>query len=754
MRALAIGAGAFSAAVFAANYVLPSNALIPLAIALVIAGILLLLARRKWLRAVVISVFSIAFGLTVFAAYTARTTLPAKTLSGQTLEMDAVLLDYPIVYDGYCRAEVRLTGELPHLKALLYDNNKDLVNAEPGAHLHFTAKLKAADTRYGKDYDYYNSKGIYLTASGKSNIGVDDEALYLPAIPAKINKALAGRISEIFPDDTAGFMRSVMLGDKSELYNDLPHYTALTRAGFMHIAAVSGMHVAFLVSLILLVFGKSRRSSLGCIVLLWCFVLVTGATPSAVRAGFMQSLLLLAPVFRRENDPATSLTSVLALILLVNPHAAASVSLQLSFGAMAGILCFSSRINALFMSLVHNKRLRRALRYPIGAAASSLAVMVFTVPLTAIHFGYVSVLSPIMNIFALWAVSLCFCGGFIACALSLLSLPVACFAAALVSVPVHYIYWLAGLISKVPFALVYLENAPCAWWLVVSYIFIIAAAFSRVKAVYKLTVPAALSLLSLLLVLTAIKLDYQRGDGCIAVLDVGQGQSIAVTSPDSSVLIDCGGGAKQRRAGETAAAYLISRGRTELDALVLTHLHADHANGVAQLMEMVDVKRIIMPKDRLDGEWLLEPILASAARHDTEITYISADTNMSIGGVELELFAPQQAGDANERGLMCIATLGGDYDVLVTGDAPFAAERKLLKTHDIEDTEVYVVGHHGSKYSSCDELVESIGADTAVISVGYNTYGHPTQEVLDRLAANDYNVYRTDLDGCVELRVW
>lgn len=754
MRSLAIGAGAFSTAVFAANYILPLNALIPLVIALVIIGILLLLMRRKWLRAVVIAAFSLAVGLTVFVAYTARTTVPAKELSGQTLEIDAVLLDYPIVYDGYCRAEVRLTGELPHLKALLYDNNKDLVGVEPGARLHLTAKLKAADTRYGKDYDYYNSKGIYLTASGKSNISVDNEAMYLPALPAKINRALAGRISEIFPADTAGFMRSVMLGDKSELYNDLPHYAALTRAGFMHIAAVSGMHVAFLVSLILLIFGKSCRSSLGCIALLWSFVFVTGAGPSAVRAGFMQSLLLLAPVFRRENDPATSLTSVLALILLVNPHAAASVSLQLSFGAMAGILCFGSRINALFMSLVHSRKLRRVLRYPIGAASSSLSVMVFTVPLTAIHFGYVSVLSPIMNILALWAVSLCFCGGFIACALSLLSMPTACFAAALVSIPVHYIYWLAGLISKVPFALVYLENALYTWWLVISCVFIVAAALSRMKAVYKIAVPTALSLVSLLAVLTFVKLDYQRGDGCVAVLDVGQGQSIAVMSPDNSILIDCGGGAKQRRAGETAAAYLISRGRTELDALVLTHLHADHANGVAQLMEMVDVKRIIMPKDRLDGEWLLEPILASAASHGTEITYISADTDMSIGGIELELFAPQQAGDANERGLMCIATLGGDYDVLVTGDAPFAAERKLLKTHDIENTEVYVVGHHGSKYSSCDELVESIGADTAVISVGYNTYGHPTREVLDRLAANDYNVYRTDLDGCVELRVW
>lgn len=754
MRVLAVGAGAFSVAVFAANYLLPMNTLIPLALALAALGTVLLFARRRWLRGAVIAAFALALGLGVFYVHSLRTTVPARELSEQTVEIDAVLLDYPAVYDNYCRAEIRLTGELPHLKALLYDNNKSLVNAKPGARLHLTAKLKAADVRYGKDYDYYNSKGIYLTASGKSKISMDAPSSPLSGWPARIKHALAERISEIFPADTAGFMRSAMLGDKSELYNDLPHYVALTRSGFMHIAAVSGMHVAFLVSLVQLVFGKTRRSSLGCIALIWCFVLVTGASPSAVRAGFMQSLLLLAPVFRRENDPITSLTSILALLLLANPHSASSVSLQLSFGAMAGILCFGSRMNTLLVQLVRSRRMRRILKYPIGVAASSLSVMAFTVPLTAIHFGYVSVLSPIMNILALWAVSLCFCGGFIACALSLIFTPLGIFAAALVSWPVRYIYLLAGLISKVPFALVYFENKLILPWLILSYALIIISAFSRASAACKLAVPALLSVVALSLALGVVKLDYMRGDGSVAVLDVGQGQSLALISPDSAVLIDCGGGAKQRRAGETAAAYLISRGRTELDALVLTHLHADHANGVLQLMEMCKVKRIIMPVNPNDDDGLLEPILASAHEHGTEIIYISTDVSMSLGGICLELFAPQEAGDANERCLMCLATFGEDYDMLVTGDAPAEAELSLISTHEIRDTELFIVGHHGSKNSNSEELIKGIGADTAVISVGYNNYGHPTQQTLDRLAANDYNVYRTDANGCVELRIW
>ena len=91
--------------------------------------------------------------------------------------------------------------------------------------------------------------------------------------------------------------------------------------------------------------------------------------------------------------------------------------------------------------------------------------------------------------------------------------------------------------------------------------------------------------------------------------------------------------------------------------------------------------------------------------------------------------------------------------MLVTGDINKAAEHELLAAHDLSDLELLIVGHHGSRYSSCGELLGSIGADTAVISVGYNKFGHPTYETLERLVAYGYTVYRTDQNGTVEIRV-
>lgn len=751
MRRLATGAIAFSAAVFAANYVLPLGSLLICAAVMAALGALLLLSRRRWLRGVEIAMFAAALGLTVFALHARRTAIPARELDGQTVTIDATLLDYPDVYSGYCRAEVRLGGELPHLKALLYDNKMQLAGAEPGQKLTLTARLRAADTRYGKDYDYYNAKGIYLTASSKSDIVLTDGGFSFSALPARARRGVAALTKAIFPADTSGFMRSVMLGDKSTLYDNTALYLALSRSGFMHVAAVSGMHVSFLVGFLQYILGRTRRSSLLCIALIWCFVAMTGAGPSAVRAGFMQSMLLIAPVVRRENDPATSLSTVLALVLLQNPHAAASVSLQLSFGAMAGILCFGGRISVLMSSLVRSDRLRRVLRYPLGAASVSLAVMVVTVPITAIHFGSVSVLSPLMNIAALWAVSLCFCGGFASCALALIWRPLGVWAAWLVSWAARYIAAAAKLVSSVPFAVLYFDNEMAVWWLVLTYALVLVAVFTRAGAAYKLICPAAFSAAALAVMLVSAKLYYSHGPGTIAVLDVGQGQSIAVMSGDSTVMIDCGGGAKQQRAGETAGAYLLSRGRDRIDALVLTHLHSDHANGVQMLMEMVDVDTLYLPIEPNDDDGLLEPILTSAAAHGTTVVYISADTGVDFGNINLTLYAPAEAGDANERCIMCLASIG-DYDMLVTGDAPAAAEREFISAHPLHDAELFIAGHHGSKYSNSVDLIESIGAHTTVISVGYNSYGHPTQQTLERLSYFGYNIYRTDLNGSVEIR--
>ena len=752
MRVLAWAALAFSAAIFAANYILKLSTLPVIAGVLMLCGVLLILRRERWLRGLISALIAAGLGLLWFYGHYQLTSAPAHELDGTEAHISGRVLEYPTVYDDYCRVRIKTAGDgIRGLEALVYDSSMSIAAAKPGDIVSFNGVIRSADVRYGEDYDYYNSRDIYLIINTRSDVSVADGGKYIPALPARLNHAIGESIGRIFPADTQAFMRSLMLGDKSELYNDTSLYLAMTRAGFMHTVAVSGMHIAFLVGLLQLLMGSTRKSSLICIAMVWLFVLVTGSPHSAVRAGVMQTILLLAPLVRRENDPVTSLSTALAVILLINPYAAASVGLQLSFGAMAGILCFSHGLNAAFTAKLPEGRFGNILRGILSTVAGSLAAMVFTVPLIAIHFGYIQILSPITNVMALWAVSVCFCGGYFACALGALLHALGVAAAWIVSWFARYIILVCRLVSSVSFAVIYISSAVFVIWLVLSYVLFSIWALTEGKA-RRFFIPAGLSALLLTGCIFTARLSYRSYEGVFAALDVGQGQCLTVTAGDHALMIDCGSTGTLDNAGDVAAEYLSARGVGKIDLLLLTHLHADHANGVERLMETVRVDKIIMPIDPEDDDGVLDGILRAAEKQATDILFLSKDLSFSIDKIKVRLFAPGDTGSINERCLSGVISIG-DYDMLVTGDSPKSVEKELVDSYNLSGIELYIAGHHGSRYSSSGELLKELGGETAIVSVGYNTYGHPTYETLERLAAYGYNIYRTDLNGTIEIRI-
>ena len=123
-----------------------------------------------------------------------------------------------------------------------------------------------------------------------------------------------------------------------------------------------------------------------------------------------------------------------------------------------------------------------------------------------------------------------------------------------------------------------------------------------------------------------------------------------------------------------------------------------------------------------------------------------------FGDIRLLFFAEKTDGEGNERCMPLIVSVD-DYDVIISGDAPEAKEKTLADRADLSGIEAVVVGHHGSKTSSCEEYLSEMAGGSAIISVGKNSYGLPSPEVLERLERFGYTVYRTDLNGNVELRI-
>ena len=151
---------------------------------------------------------------------------------------------------------------------------------------------------------------------------------------------------------------------------------------------------------------------------------------------------------------------------------------------------------------------------------------------------------------------------------------------------------------------------------------------------------------------------------------------------------------------------------------------------------------------RVEAQYM--SITALAEEKGIETLFLAEDGDVTFGESALRIYAPLGSGGANEEGLSVLCT-AGDFDGLITGDMNDTVEKRLIKYGALPDLELLVAGHHGSKYATSEELLLATTPELAVISVGYNTYGHPAPETLERLAAAGCAIYRTDWQGTVTI---
>lgn len=757
MRRAAWFCGSISAAVFLAFYLLPVSVLLPAAgfCALLSAGSLLFLQDKARLRAH-LALMGAALGLMCFWTQEHFSAAPSDALAGEKRTITVRAVDWPDFYESSEYVTVRiLDDDMPDVKCRIaaYDTGV-FTDITPGDEFSIPVKLLSARERNGEQVDTYAAQGIFMRATAKGEPERTGRwALSFLYAPKSLCRSIGEACRRVFPEDVQPFLTALLTGDKTDLYDDGAHYYTLADAGLAHVVAVSGMHIAFLMGFLFLLIGRRPWATAVSLPVLFLFAAMTGFTPSVTRAAVMQAFLLSAPLFHRESEGITSLLTALALLLILNPSACASVSLQLSFSSVAGIRLLSGRlyrglcerIDAL--RAVRHRIVHRILYFTAGSVSSSIGALCISAPLTAVHFGSVSVVSPLSNILCLWIVSVLYIGGYLIVLFGALLPGVAPFARSVLAWGVRYIYAVAGLLARVPCANVYVKNPLFIVWLALVYVFFFAAWLrARRTGRYRALAPLCLSALTLLAAAGITRLSWSD-ELSLTALDVGQGECIVLTSGEHAAVIDCGGSWVTDDAGLSALQFLGGQCRRHVDALVLTHIHSDHGNGAAQLISRIDVETLYLPHEE-EYSSLLDEILTAAEQRGTEVRYVTEDTELSVGESELFVWAPllPVSSDENENGLIIEASQG-DFEAFILGDAPKKAEKVLIASAPMPDAEVLFVAHHGSNTSTCKELLEAIAPETAIISVGYNTYGHPTEKVLGRLADCNITVLRTDIDG-------
>lgn len=709
------------------------------------AWILLCCIGVKWEKACPIAALFLGCGTALlwFSFFRASYLGPVLPMDGQEMSLTVIASEYSSKsqYGNRISGWFQWEGKPYQISLSL----KEDVSLAPGDKITSEFLVRLTVPEGERESLYQSGSGLFLLGTQKSDAVIDNsdtDVWFL--IPQKSAYRLRDILEACLPKDAAPFAKALLLGDTDGL--DYETDTALKLSGIRHVAAVSGLHVGLLYGIIrTLTFRKRRLTALVGIPVLAFFAAMAGFSPSVSRACLMTGLAMMADALLKEYDSLSALSFGVLVLLVLNPFSAASVSLQLSVASVTGILILYPGIHEWYQKKTEKLPRKgipgKTVRWFGSTVGISVSAMALTTPLSALYFGTVSLIAVVTNLLTLWCVMFIFCAVAFLCCVGLLWLPAGLFLGRLLAWPIRYVLFIAKALSRFPLAAVYTQSGWITGWLILCYL-LLAVFLIRKKNPLFYTGVCAGGLAAALFFSWWMP---RQDDFRTTVLDVGQGQCILLQSHGSHYLVDCGGGSGTA-AADAAAEMLLSQGIHRLDGIILTHLDQDHINGLSYLLTRIETSTLLLSPDE-EADLIYELPL-----QDTAISYVDRLQMIPLGTGTLTLYPPKAESKENDY-CICVLFAVENYDILITGDRTVTGEWDLVRSAELPNVDILIAGHHGSKYSTSQFLLDAVRPETVVISVGKNNiYGHPAPELLERLELYHCRIFRTDLDGTVVFR--
>jgi len=533
-----------------------------------------------------------------------------------------------------------------------------------------------------------------------------------PGFVSSIRDHFVSAPGDILPEPYSGLLGSMVLGSGASPPPESVKEN-FTRTGTVHLLVASGLHLSiltgFLISLFRLLGLPGRWGAAAALLFAFGYVLITGAHPSIIRAFFMVSMAVMADILGRENDPLSSLSLAALLLLAVDPNNLFRVGFQLSFAATAGLL---------YLAPILEKNL--SLGTPLSI---SLAPYLMTMPIILFNFSRLSIVAPLVNILIAPWIGIVMIMGFC----SVVFAPLGRIISFALLPALAAMNWLVGFFSRLPFASINLK-APSILLVSGYYAGLIWLSLKVRSGRFKLNSGHFLVLALFIVSVFVWSPANDPNELAVSVIDVGQGDSIFIESPSGrNMLIDCGTAYAGRKA---VVPFLRKKGVNELDLVVITHSHSDHAGGFPLV----------------EREFRVENVLMSGIGRVGEAIDLG-------GGAVAGILGPLEA-SSNENDNSIILRLSyGSFSMLFVGDLERGGEEKLISGGAAIKSDVLKVGHHGSGTSSTAAFLRRVMPSVSIISVGgKNRFGHPSEKALERLRSVGSRIFRTDLDGTVVVR--
>ena len=558
---------------------------------------------------------------------------------------------------------------------------------------------------------------------------------------AALLKSAKCRTADIFEsalgDDSAVVM-GLLFGETSGIDEDI--IETFRRGGTAHVLAVSGLHLGLLYSF-LCRFKRKKRSipaDIAIVLALSAYTALAGFTASVVRACLMIFIHIAGNHLNRRYDLISSSCVSMIIILAVNPMQIYSAGFQMSFLAVITL--------GIMIPLIQ-KKIK-------GILLPMIAVQTGMVPYTMYVFNYVSLTSVISNIPVYFIAAAMIPAGILViafCWLPVIAKP----AAMITGLFVKLLLWCNDF-TYMGGVFTFDVASPSVIFLAVYYIFIFymcseAGQIALIRRNYK-----KIAAVFAAAVICGAGCSVYLSDGFektdMVFVDVGQGDCLHIKAGGKNLLIDGGGSFNYNVGKSTLKPYLLKNGVTKIDMAIATHLHTDHYQGLKELSQTYRIKKLGV----YEANSVNENHLKKEFKTD-EILYLAAGDVINMGrNVSVEVLSPDRGNpldekDENKNSLVLRVNVKGS-GVLMTGDIDEKGEYTLIADTDIK-ADILKVAHHGSRYSSCEKFIAVAAPKIAVIQVGKNTYGHPSEEVIKRLEEHKITVFRNDEQGAVGIRV-
>ena len=555
------------------------------------------------------------------------------------------------------------------------------------------------------------------------------------------------------PADARGLLPGLVIGDTSRTPADLTE--AMQATGMTHLTAVSGSNIAVVGGLVLglcVVLGVRRRWRPWVVALaIVGFVVLARPEPSVVRAAAMGLIGLLGVSRSRRSAGLPVLSGAIVVVLVVDPWMARSFGFALSALATLGLLLFTRPWGDAIA-----RHLPSRLAFMGPAIAIPVAAQAMCAPVVVLLQGSVSVIGVVANLVAAPLVAPATVAGVVAAVVSVVAEGPAQLVGWLGAVPTLGIAKTARIMSDVPGGTMPWPDGGVGAFLLAGVTMLVVLSgrwLARVALLKPLLAIGAVAVTAAMAMPTRV-VTWPPDGWRIAFCDVGQGDAAVVrTGPGSALVVDAGPDPP------AIDGCLDSLGIDVVDAVVLTHFHADHVEG---LPGVLDGRRVlqVLTSPVAEPEWQVSEVAAWTRPHGIPVSSLAAGDRLSFGAVRAEVWAPTRriaAGSVPNNASVVLAVHVGAVDALLLGDVEREAAHDLLlrlrrdpgMAAAAERFDVVKTPHHGSANLDAG-LMSAVRAPVAVISVGEdNDYGHPTAAHLTMLKQNGYAVHRTDREGHV-----